>query len=300
MPLIRKPLMLPYIGLSLSASVLAPLIYVYLSIIEVVPEPLQPKFEFKYVFLVPVPMDEGTIVLMSLILTVFSAPLYLYARKSYAWMRSLQSQIREFFTVFSSIAESTESTVEALRYAAKLVDPPLSVLVEKFANMYSVEGSIDDAYRKVFRETPREIRLLMASIVAASRSGGARARILAEASRYAHQLYRFRVAVETRLAEYVAIVLLASITFAVAAAVVTGLVETMAASALPRIGGAAIDTKMMRGLFYYSAIMLAAASSVVLGKVVRGYTLLATKYFTLLIPLVTAILLLVPMLMPAS
>ncbi|MET1102303.1 MAG: type II secretion system F family protein [Pyrodictiaceae archaeon] len=290
-PTPRPPNPWPYIGLSLSIIALLPFIVGHPWVYSHIPAEWRPKPVFKPFMGIPVLTDKSSMLFASISMVLGLLPLYLYARRGYRWRERLLEQTRDFLQLYAGIIRTMENTSEALLATARLTRPPISLLAERMARLYRVRGDIDEAFRDAFSKAPREVKLLISSIPAALKAGGARGLVLEKAARYASQLHVFRRAIEARMAEYTAVVALAVITYAAAASIVLGLVQTLGASQLPLASAKRIDIDFMRGVFFYSIIVLALSSSMVIGKTIRGYLPLASKYAMLLIASSTLILL---------
>ena len=255
---------------------------------------------FKLFALVPVPTDQGTIVEASTAIILAMIPFHLiYARPTVNLRERLEEQVAEFLAVYASIAASSRSTYEALARAADMIGPPLGVYLERMARLYRSTGSLHQAYQEAFQGLPRRVRVLVRSIVTAARAGGNPSLVLAATAAHAREMRRLARMTRGRLSEYSFVVALASITFAVAAGVVLGLLEQMRGAQLPG-ATVAVDTGLVMGLYYYSMLMIIVASAVVMARVIQGHTLLAPKYVALLMLISLTALLVSPQLITAG
>ncbi len=273
------------------------LLYGYNAVMSRLYPPLVAQHRVEMLRFIPVVADKGTLVEISAALVAAMIPLHLYTRRLVRRSEKLEDQMADFLAVYASIAASSRSTADALLRAARLLGPPLSLYIEKMARVYMVTGNLDLAYREAFGDAPRRVRLLARSIVTVTRSGGNPARVLSVTAAYSRELRRLSKMIRNRLGEYGFVVALASITFAVSAGVVLYLVATMAGAKLPGLGSAKIQPGLLAGLYYYSLLMITAASSIVIARVIHGYTALAPKYFAILLAISTAAFIAAPLLL---
>jgi len=246
---------------------------------------------FRYI---PVITDPGTMVEVSGAITMTALPLYLYARRRVAIAEALDQQVAELLALYASLLASTGSAADALLAAARILDPPMSMLVEKMARIYKSTGDLDLAFREAFREAPRKVRIYAYNIVAATRSRGLMHRVLGVAASHAQSTRRLLNLVKARLSEYGFIGALASITYAFSAGIVVGLVKKLSLLSLPGFGRA-VNPGLLLGLYYYTLIVIILAAAFIVARVVQGHSLLATKYIVVLTLPDTLIMLLSPM-----
>ncbi len=287
-----RPLLPVYLVASVAAAAVSMVVYAYLYMVGVA----QPRLATIYV--VPIVYDRVTIAAVTGAVSATLLPIYLYARRMYRWLERVREQSRDFLLLFSGLVETTESVYEALMIASRMVGKPLSILVEYMARHYRLTGDLEEAFRRAFSSAPRDVRLLMSSIVVAARGGGRMEEIVVQAANYSNELRRFHVLVESRLAEYTAIVALGSVTFSFTAAVILKLLKVMEAAQVPFMAARMPPLEVLTASFYYAMLILTVLSSVVVGKVIKGYTPLAAKYIMFLLPVNTAILYLLPDYLP--
>jgi hypothetical protein len=290
---LTKPRWQPYAAASVGVAVALLLLY-YNYLVAGVISPKVGKIAG-----LPIVYDEETLFFLAGFVTLSSLPIYLYARKVYSWTQKLREQTRDFLLAFSGLALGTESIYEALVVASRMVGSPLGHLIEYMARLYKVTGDIEKAFNETFRGVPRDVRLLLSTIVLTAKGGGRVEEVIAQAANYANELRRFSILVESRLAQYTAIVALSSITFSFAATVILKLIESFAAAELPFAEIAIPSPEILRASFYYAMLLLTIFSSIVVGKVIRGYLPLAAKYIVILVPVNALILLYLPAFMPS-
>ncbi len=252
----------------------------------------------KTLYGVPLLVDRKSMIFIAALLSLPMIPVYLYARRVYSWIQKLRDQTRDFLLAFAGLVETAESYYEALLLAARMVGKPMSTLVEYMARLYRVTGNLEYAFQQAFKHVPRDVRLLLSTITLAAKSGAYVEEVVSQAADYANEFRRFNILIESRLAEYTAIAALSSVTFSFASAVIIKLLNVFTASRPGFIAGALPPLPLIEAAFFYSMLILTVFSSFVVGKVIRGYSLLASKYLVLLVPLNTAIILYLPQLLP--
>ena len=292
------------LGLAVSAAaslaLLVLTLHFYNAVISHFSPSLVAEWRIKHLRFIPVIADEGSILAISLSIAGAMLPLHLYARRRVKLQEALEEQLAVFLAVYASIAASSRSTAEALARASQLLGPPLGTHMEYMARLYSVTGDIRRAHAEATRSTTRRVRLLTRSIVAAARSGGNPARVLAAAAAYSREMRRLIKLIRSRLGEYSFVVSLASITYAVSAGVVVYLVKTMMGASLPGLSTTGIDVGVLLGMYYYALLMITVASAVVIARVIHGYTSLAPKYIALLILIGTVSYLAAPLMLSGA
>lgn len=239
-----------------------------------------PRYSITVFYMVPVVTDKGTMILIAGALAAAALPIYLYARRYVKVMERLDDELAELLSTYAGLIASSRSVAEALLMASKVIKPPLNTYVERMARIYKVTGDLEKAFEEAFRGAPARVRLLARSIVAASKSGGLVHEVLSAAATHTRESRRLGKLTQSRLSEYSFVVSLASLTYAVAAGIVQALVEKVAAG-----GGffsSMVSPGLLGGLYFYSLLVINVASSIVIAKVVHGYTILASKYIMLL------------------
>ncbi len=287
-----RPYWAPYAVASAAAAAVLLLLYYYSLLLGRV----EPRVTA--VAGLPVVYDRETLAFTAALIVAAALPVYVYARRAYSWAQSLREQTRDFLLIFSGLVEGTESVYEALMIGSRMVGRPLSVMVEYMARLYKLTGSIERAFEEAFKGAPRDVRLLLSTIVLAARGGGRMEEVISQAASFANELRRFGILVESRLAEYTAIVALSSITFSFAAAVIVKLLQALGAATLPFMRAAMPPIEVLQALFYYTMLIITLFSSIVVGKVIRGYAPLAAKYVAILVPVNTVVLLYLPDIIP--
>ena len=257
-------------------------LYVYNTIIGIIDPGLTAKYEIKRSIFIPVITDLGSIINISTAITISMIPLSIYARKRVKLVESLEEQVTDFLAAFASIISSTRSTYEALTVASELIEEPLASRLKHLAYAYKSTGNLQEAFDRATKNTPRRVRIFLKSIVTAARSGGNPHLVLSATTAHSREIRRLIRITRNRLSEYVFIVMLASITFAVSAGVMLGLLYYMLELKLPGVGGLRVDLGLVRGLYFYSLIMINFASSIVIARIIHGHTILAPKYFVIL------------------
>ena len=257
---------------------------------------LVPRHQIVLFRFIPVITDPGTMIEISGAITVAALPLYLYARREAALAEALEHQVAELLSLYASLLASTGSAADALLAASRILDKPMSVLVERMARIYKMTGDLDNAFRAAFSNAPRKVRIYAYNIVTATKSRGMMHRVLGVAASHAQSTRRLLSLVKARLSEYGFIGALASITYAFSAGIVVGLVQKLSVMSLPGFGKA-VDPGLLLGLYYYSLIVIILASAFIVARIVHGYSLLAAKYIAMLTLLDTFIMLFSPRIM---
>jgi len=271
-------------------------VYGYNAIVDAVRPELHAFHRFERFWLIPVVADRGTIVEASTGIVLSMLPLHLYARRRVGLHERLEEQAAEFLALYASISASSRSSYEALMRAAEMIGPPLGRSLEQMARLYMVTGSIQEAYEEATLRLPRRVRILLRSIVTVARSGGNPSKIISTAAAHAREMRRLARITRNRLSEYTFVVALASATFAVASGVVLALLETMQNATLPATPKARIEPEIVRGMYYYSLMIIVFASSIVIARIIYGHIELAAKYIAILTFISTLAFLLSPLL----
>ncbi len=237
---------------------------------------IEPRYEISFFYIIPVLVDRGSMAGVALAIVIASIPVYVYIRRIVKIEKALDEQVAELLTIFSGLVDSTGSISEALLRASKIVGEPLGSMLTKLALNYRLTGDLEASFNMVFSNVPRRVRLLAHSIVVASRAGGRLGDVLARVAAYARESSRLSKVIKSRLAEYGFTVALASIVYSVAAGIILGLVGGRGGE-LPGLS-AVINVDLLAGLYFYSLLVIVFASSIVIARIIHGYTLLASRY----------------------
>ena len=282
-----------FYALASAATVFIMLVLYYYAMIRGMVHPV-----IERLYMVPLLVDRKSMVFIAALVSIPMIPVYIYARRVYSWLQKLREQTRDFLLAFSGLVETAESYYEALLLAAKMVGKPMSTLVEYMAHLYKATGNIEYAFNEAFKHVPRDVRLLVSTATLAAKGGAYVEEVVSQAADYANEFRRFSILVESRLAEYTAIVALSSVTFSFAAAVIVKLLQVLTKGNVAFLGAGVPPIHVIEASFFYSMLILTAFSSLVVGKVIKGYAPIASKYLLLLVPLNTFIMLYAPSYLP--
>ncbi len=216
------------------------------------------------------------------------AGVYIYYRSVYLKNVQLRKQLLEFIPLVSSYVRTGTPITHALELALSVVKPPLATYIEKFVSLVKLGEDPSEAYRKVFKGIPREVRAIMSSIVIAMVSGGKIEEVLEAAERYVEQLVRMDELRSHRLAEYKIVLLLSVLAFSFAGVVVIKLIESVTGMATTFPGAyQGIDIDFVESSYFIASLFLATISSIVMSRMVTGSLVLAPKYISLLSAITT-------------
>ncbi len=225
-------------------------------------------------------------------------PLAIRYRGRVSYVRQLREQVIELLQIYPNIFSSAKSIDEALEVSISLMESPLRDLLERLRLVYRSTGDLEGAFKKVFSEVPRDVRLLLLSIIVVGRSGGRARELLELASKYAIDLDRMDYTIANRLRTYGMITFIAIAVFGIATAISLDLVGALAGAPTIQAAGigtapaAHISVTALLGMMYYTLLMLSTASAYVLAKSIDGYAPRSIEYFVELSALGTLTMLL--------
>lgn len=272
-------------AITITLTIILPLswiLYLYNTLASLVDPRLVAEYRVSYALFIPVVADTASIVSISTGLILAAAPLHFYARKHVRLAEQIEDQAVDFLAVFATILSSTRSVYEALIVASELTGKPLSNTIRYIAYTYKATGDLQEAFDSATGSLPRRVRVFFKPVATILRSGGSPQVPLATTVAHMREIRRLSRLVRSRLGEYTFTVLLSSLTFAASAGVMIGILYYMARLELPVVGKLAVDVGLIRGLYFYALVIINLASSIVLARIVQGYTLLAPKYFIIL------------------
>ncbi len=216
------------------------------------------------------------------------AGVYIYYRSVYLRNLQLKKQLLEFIPLLSSYVRTGTPITQALELSLSIIKAPLAVYIERFVALVKLGEDPGEAYRKVFRGIPREVRAIMSSIVIAMISGGKVVEVLEAAERYVEQLVRMDELRSHRLAEYKMILVLSVLAFSFAGIVVLKLIESVTSMATTFPGAyQGINTDFIASSYFIASLFLTTVSSIVMSRMVAGSLVLAPKYISMLSAAVT-------------
>ena len=233
---------------------------------------------------VPVPYGVDSIMSFEVVLALAVAPLAYSYHRGISQVRRLRAQVRDFLQVAPDIVASSQSLVEALRASAQLVGQPLRGLLRSLEVAYSMSGNADEAFRRVLSRAPRDVRLLLSSILVASKSGGRAREALSVTANYAMVLARMEHIIENRLKAYSLVVFMAVALYGVASGVGISLVRLLSGLSSPFSQTATVTVSVhalyaILGVLFYAMLIISLAASYVLAKAIDDYTPRMAEYF---------------------
>ena len=235
---------------------------------------------------VPVPYGVGSIVSFEVVLALAVAPLAYNYHRGVSQVRRLRAQVRDFLQVAPDIMASSQSLAEALKASAQLANQPLRGLLRSLEMTYSMTGNADEAFRRVLGRSPRDVRLLLSSILVAAKSGGRAREALSVTANYAMVLSRIEHIVENRLKAYSIVVFMAVALYGVASGVGISLVRLLSglSPSLSQVAPLAATIGphglyAILGVLFYAMLVISLAASYVLAKAVDDYAPRMAEYF---------------------
>ncbi|MGC9071357.1 MAG: type II secretion system F family protein [Acidilobus sp.] len=237
-------------------------------------------FKFITYFGIPVPYGATSILSLQVILVLGMIPAILAFRRRHEVTRELKYQSRVFLQVYPSLAVSAQSVGEALQASVGLIESPLRDLIKAFSDSYRLSGDLEDAFRRSFGSAPRDVRILLSSIVVAGKSGGRVKEVLEIISRYAAELDRMEFTLFNRLRSYALVVYMGIAVYGVVGGVGISIAHTFTGlSFLGSSGLSPLELNEILGFLYYALLVLSAASAYVMAKIVDDYAPKALEYF---------------------
>ncbi len=222
---------------------------------------------------IPVPMGIPSIIASDVIIFGPLLPAAFVLSRRQSINKRLKAQSRVFLQVFPSIAASSESMADALSAAAALSDRPLRDYIKAFSELYRVTGDAEGSFRRIFSRVPREVRLLLSSIVVAERSGGRARDVLEIVSRYAAELDRMEFSLYNRLRSYTMIIYLGVAVYGTASGIGLSIARSLSATPVTLGASQLSEATLLAiiGFLYYALIVLSLASAYVMAKAIDDY-----------------------------
>ncbi|MGC9112277.1 type II secretion system F family protein [Acidilobus sp.] len=241
---------------------------------------------------IPVPLGVTSIIATDIIIFGPLLPAAIVLSRRQGVYKRLKLQSRVFLQVFPSIAASSESMAEALEAAASLSERPLRDYISAFSALYRATGDAEGSFRKVFSKVPREVRLLLSSIVVAERSGGRARDVLEVVSKYAAELDRMEFSLFNRLRSYSMIVYMGVAVYGAASGIGVSIARSLSQApvALGASQLSATTLVAIEGFLYYALIVLSLASAYVMAKAIDDYPPKAVGNFMQLLAIGSATL----------
>ncbi len=228
------------------------------------------------------PLTPSSIVASGMVLSGVSAAIYFLAADRYRHQVKLRQQILDLIPMVSAYARSAVPLVEALSRSLSLIEKPLRTYLERFVRLVMLGEDPGRAVEAVFRGVGSEVRVVLSSIVVAMTSGGRVAEVLEEAEHFVQQIARMDFLRESRLAEYKFIALLAVVAFAFTGIVIALLVASIPSTRI--LGSYTINPDILRSCYYLATLVILAASSIIVSRIMSNSFVLAPRYVALLTP----------------
>jgi Bacterial type II secretion system protein F domain. len=235
---------------------------------------------------IPVPSNIITIIYVDLFLVFLMLPYAIYSRKYSNYMLELKRQARSFLEIYPSVAASLPSVSQAILASVDLVDPPLKDYLSAFAYLYKMTGDLEGSFLKTFSSSPRDVRLLLTSILTTARSGGRASDILNVTSRYAAELQRMEFYLKNRLQSYSSVIILGIAVYGFAVGMTIVMLEVLKKNATFGLTGVmttSINIPGILGIFFYSLLIVSATSGYIIAKVISDFAPRTSEYFIYLI-----------------
>lgn len=250
--------------------------------------------EFNYIGSVPSILIEGlySYVFIGSLIASSSGAIYMLLRHNVRTSKDFKKELLEFLSLTIAHVSSGSTLFEALkRVTPEVREPTLKNYLGLFSGMVSLGEDPEDVLNKpALRKTPKEVRLVLAALSVAFKSGGAYMDVLKQTNEYLTQLLRLDMLRRSRLSEYKLVVTLSIIAYALSAVVTAGLLTSMLTSSNVLVGGGElIKVNVVKSAYYVSSIALASIASIIVSKVIEDNLLKTFKYIALLSSLVTAI-----------
>lgn len=239
---------------------------------------------------IPVPSNLITIVYIDVFFIFLLLPYALYSRKYSNYMLELKRQARSFLEIYPSIASSLPSVSQAILASVELVEPPLRDYLAAFGSLYKMTGDLEGSFMKIFSSSPRDVRLLLTSILTTAKSGGRASDILNITSRYAAELQRMEFYLRNRLQSYSSVIFLGIAVYGFSVGMTIVMLEVLKRNATFGLSGVAtqaINIAGILGIFFYSLLIVSAASSYIIAKVISDFAPRSSEYFIYLISIGT-------------
>lgn len=219
--------------------------------------------------------------------------LYMLYREIVLARARLREQIVEMIPLISSYVRTGTPILTAIENAANFVGDPTKSYLIRFAELVKLGHSPEESMRIVFKNMPRDVVSVYMSIAVAISSGGRVQDVLSTAEKYVYQLSKLEELRKNRLEGYKAILVLALIAFTTSAIVTTLLISYVARISIvplsPSVGPSAIDVSRILSYYYTLILVLTPLTSIALSRIVYNETILALKYITIFITIISIV-----------
>ncbi|RLI01623.1 hypothetical protein DRO31_06085 [Candidatus Bathyarchaeota archaeon] len=223
----------------------------------------------------------GFYIFIALCLLGFLVPWYFEAGRRLNEFMALRRQVFEALQFLASYLKTGVSLSEALISLAKTLKKPLGPYLHNYALLINVNVlSSSRAFDIVFKDLPRDVRVLLGILNIAVR-GGRPADALKAAASHASNIKRFDDLRSSRLASSIAIVYTGVIAYVVTSIIVSALMEVFPRTGIgvPQALAVATPVEHVLVIYFISSIFIALVSSIMVARVVKGITIAFVRYF---------------------
>ncbi|MEB3860491.1 MAG: type II secretion system F family protein, partial [Desulfurococcales archaeon] len=207
----------------------------------------------------------------------------------------LDRQLYAALRVYHTVAEASGSPQEAVRLLRTSIgEEPLYSMLSSVEALMSRGSSMEEAFRAVFSPAPRHLRMIAQMLPVAQRGGARMREVLEGALSYAREISRMRRSLANRLAPYRYVLLMANLLFSSVAGVTIGLIDLINRGGLAPGFRAAVGTEDLTALLWFSSLIVALASSLIAGRIIRGKALLGGLFASVFVTLNTLVIINLP------
>jgi hypothetical protein len=208
---------------------------------------------------------------------------YVVLRRGAIERSLLRKQALDAIPIVSSYVRTGVPLARALELTSEVMGSPMKECLYRAAKLLQLGHDPFEAFEAVFSSTPRDVRVALSAIPIAIVSGGRVAEVLEIASRHSYQLSRLDDMRRFRLEGYKGTLALAAIAYIATAIVMVFLLSYLAKmGAGTPIIGISIDIHYIASLYYVSAIIVFAITSVAISRITYGEAVFALKYSAML------------------
>ncbi len=252
----------------------------------------RPYVKISYPLLIP--YGKGFVALISVALISGLIPGAIHYRRKWRELIILREEMYSLMRSLSGIIRTGVGLGMALDTLLTITRPPMSDRLKLFSSLISLGYSADEAFRNAFGDLPRDMRSILYTIVIALQSGGRAPEIIDYAASFTADMRAFEELREGRLSQYVYIVIMACIAFAISAVVMLKMLETIVKTGAGILGIAFLDIEFFHSLYFYASLIIVLFSSMTIGRALKGYTPIALFYALIMSIIVSLIFLVMP------
>jgi len=254
------------------------------------------KPEVRVTHPIPIPYGKNLVIAISIVLITSLIPATIYCRRRWKELVMLKEELYGLMRGLSGFTKTGVGLSTTLETLAGIAKPPLSDRLRLFSSLLSLGYVPDEAFKRAFGDLPRDLRSIFYTIVIALQSGGRAPEIIDYAAGFTADTRAFEEVREGRLSQYIYIVLLACVAFSLSSVVMIKMLESVAVTGAPILRTGSINIELFYTLYYYASLIIAAFSSITIGRTLKGYTPISTYYALLMITLSSIIFIAIPVL----